>query len=187
MPDYCMDFEGASHANFVVILNQMGDNTFALSQCTAPFWHQFSREACYSDKIQGSESFEKLKDREVSLFLGHVVKNACIFKHLFYITSSENSPMISLGFTPTLTSPIVNGRKNLFAYLLEFLEDPSHQVQLIQCKYFPNWHIQILYIPSIYERKKSHFEEQFGTQLDLIWSFANTPFLNIFHNFQTRI
>ena len=128
MPENCMDFEGASHANVVVILNQMGDYTFELGQCTAPVGHQFGREACYSDHIQSSESFKKLKDREVSLFLDHVVKNACIFKHLFYITYSENSPMISLGFTPTLTSPIVNGRKNLFAYLLEFLEDPSHQL-----------------------------------------------------------
>ena len=98
MSENCMDF--ASHANVVVILNQKGDYMFELGQCTTPVWHQFCREACYSDHIQGSESFEKSKDREIILFLGHVVKNACIFKHLFYITSSENSPVISLGFTP---------------------------------------------------------------------------------------
>ena len=88
--------------------------------------------------------------------------------------------MISLGFAPGLTSPVVDARKNYLAYLIYFLEDPRQQVQLVQCKYFSNWHIQILYIAPIYEWKKFHIEEQFGTQLDLIWSFANTPFLKFF-------
>ena len=88
--------------------------------------------------------------------------------------------MIPLGFAPGLTSPVLDARKNLFATLIDFLEDPSHQVQLIQCKYKSYCHIQILYITPIYEWKINHIQEQFGTQLDLIWTFANTPFLKLF-------